>query len=81
MRALMPFCLATLCVAKNATYDYVIAGAGTAGLLLAVILTENPDVSVIILEAGGDSRDTSNVTDPERRGTSASTIDSSRYSH
>ena len=33
-------------------YDYVICGGGTAGLCIAARLTENPDVSVGIIEAG-----------------------------
>ena len=53
---------------QNITYDYVIAGSGTAGLLLAVVLSENSDTSVMVLEAGGDARGGNNVTDPERRG-------------
>ncbi len=38
------------------TYDYVIIGAGSAGCILATRLTEDPNVSVCLLEAGG--RDT-----------------------
>ena len=36
--------------------DYVIVGAGTAGCVLASRLTENPNVRVVVLEAGGKDR-------------------------
>ena len=37
----------------NATYDYVVAGGGTAGLAIATRLAEDPSITVAVIEAGG----------------------------
>ena len=45
-------------------FDYLIAGGGTAGLVLANRLTEIPTVSVGVIEAGQDLTSDPNVTTP-----------------
>lgn len=46
------------------TFDYLIAGGGTAGLTLAARLTEDPTITVGVIEAGVDRSDDPKVLTP-----------------
>lgn len=47
-------------------FDFVIIGGGTAGLTVANRLTELPNITVAVIEAGDKVFNNPNVTDPEK---------------
>ncbi|KAK4895471.1 hypothetical protein LTR27_006535 [Elasticomyces elasticus] len=45
------------------TFDYIICGGGLTGLTVASRLSEDPDIHVLVIEAGGDDHDDPRVYD------------------
>lgn len=53
--------LVTLEQVSGKTFDYIVVGGGTAGLVLATRLSEDSTKSVLVLEAGGAHFDDPNI--------------------
>ncbi|KAK8191689.1 hypothetical protein IWZ00DRAFT_523926 [Phyllosticta capitalensis] len=49
-------------VDSSSAYDYIVVGGGTCGLAVASRLTENSNVTVLVIEAGESVYDNANVT-------------------
>ncbi|KAI1122909.1 GMC oxidoreductase [Nemania abortiva] len=58
------FAILSAPAAHGETFDYIIAGAGTSGLVLANRLSADPGTRVAVIEPGEDVRNNINVTDP-----------------
>ena len=63
--ALLPLAAAVPRISHHSqpTYDYIIIGGGTSGLVVANRLSELENVNVLVIEAGGSVYNNSNVTD------------------
>lgn len=59
--------------ATQDSYDYIIVGGGTSGLAVAARLSEDSTKQVLVIEAGGDARDSDDVNERVNARTLSST--------
>ena len=61
--------------ARSLSYDFVVVGGGTAGIAVAVRLSQKlPNSSIVIIEAGPDGRDVPSIYTPGHRGSTLFSI-------
>jgi choline dehydrogenase len=48
---------------SNKTFDYIVCGGGLTGLVVASRLSEDPNISVLVIEGGNDDHDDPRVND------------------
>ncbi|KAG6860207.1 hypothetical protein C0995_014264 [Termitomyces sp. Mi166 len=54
--------------ANNKTFDYIVVGGGLTGTTVAARLAENPEITVLVIEAGADNRKDPRVYDIKNYG-------------